>query len=34
LVRDFVELHGGIVTATSAGLHRGSEFTVRLPLEG
>jgi len=33
LVRDIVELHGGIVTAASAGFHRGSEFTVRLPLE-
>ena len=32
LVRDFVELHGGIVTAASAGLGQGSEFTVRLPL--
>jgi signal transduction histidine kinase len=33
LVRDFVELHDGIVTAASAGFHQGSEFTVRLPLE-
>ena len=32
LVRQLVELHGGRVTATSAGLNRGSEFTVRLPL--
>ncbi|MCE9548540.1 MAG: PAS domain S-box protein, partial [Planctomycetia bacterium] len=32
LVRTLVELHGGEVTATSAGLKQGSEFTVRLPL--
>jgi len=32
LVRNLVELHGGIVTAGSAGRGRGSEFTVRLPL--
>lgn len=32
LVRQLVELHGGTVSATSAGLNRGSEFTVRLPL--
>jgi signal transduction histidine kinase/ActR/RegA family two-component response regulator len=32
LVRQLVELHGGSVTASSPGLHRGSEFTVRLPL--
>jgi signal transduction histidine kinase len=32
-VRDFVELHGGSVTAASAGPGQGSEFTVRLPLE-
>jgi len=33
LVRNFVELHGGSVTAESAGLKQGSEFTVRLPTE-
>lgn len=32
LVRGLVELHGGTVCADSAGLGRGSEFTVRLPL--
>jgi signal transduction histidine kinase len=31
LVRAIVELHGGSVTATSAGLGLGSEFIVRLP---
>ncbi|MFL5245378.1 MAG: ATP-binding protein [Gemmataceae bacterium] len=31
LVRSLVELHGGTVTASSAGLGRGSEFKVRLP---
>jgi signal transduction histidine kinase len=31
VVRSFVELHGGSVTATSGGLGRGSEFTVLLP---
>jgi signal transduction histidine kinase len=31
LARCFVEAHGGRVKATSAGLGRGSEFTVRLP---
>lgn len=30
LVKDLVELHGGTVTATSAGLGEGSEFVVRL----
>jgi len=34
LVRDLVELHGGSVTAASAGLGHGSEFIVRLPAEG
>jgi two-component system CheB/CheR fusion protein len=32
LVRNLVELHGGEVTAASAGLGHGSEFCVRLPL--
>jgi signal transduction histidine kinase/CheY-like chemotaxis protein len=32
LVRSLVTLHGGTVTAQSAGLGRGSVFTVRLPL--
>ncbi len=31
IVRNLVSLHGGTVTATSAGRGRGSEFTVRLP---
>ncbi|MFO7565725.1 MAG: ATP-binding protein [Enhygromyxa sp.] len=31
LVHNFVRLHGGIVTAHSEGLERGSEFTIRLP---
>jgi signal transduction histidine kinase/integral membrane sensor domain MASE1 len=32
LVRSLVEMHGGSVSATSAGPGRGSAFTVRLPL--
>jgi PAS domain S-box-containing protein len=32
LVRHFVELHGGVVRATSAGLGHGSSFEVSLPL--
>jgi len=32
LVRHLVELHGGTVTAESAGPNRGSEFRVRLPV--
>ena len=31
VVRDLVEMHGGSVHATSAGLGKGSEFTVLLP---
>lgn len=31
LVRNLLELHGGSVTAASAGIRQGSEFTVRLP---
>jgi signal transduction histidine kinase len=33
LVRNLLELHGGSVTAASAGMGQGSEFTVRLPRE-
>jgi signal transduction histidine kinase len=33
LARNLVELHGGSVTAASAGIGQGSEFTVRLPHE-
>jgi two-component system CheB/CheR fusion protein len=33
IVRSLVELHGGEVTAHSAGLQLGSEFVVRLPIE-
>jgi two-component system CheB/CheR fusion protein len=32
LVRRLVDLHGGRVSAASAGIGRGSEFTVELPL--
>ncbi len=32
LVKGLVELHGGEVTASSAGRDQGAEFTVRLPL--
>ena len=32
IVRGLVELHGGSVVAHSAGLDKGSEFVVRLPL--
>jgi len=31
VVRDLVQMHGGTVRATSAGLGRGSEFVVSLP---
>lgn len=34
MVRSLVELHGGRATATSAGVGRGAEFTVELPLAG
>ena len=34
LVRRIVDLHGGRVTASSAGKGRGSEFIVELPLAG
>ena len=34
LVRNLVELHGGTISARSAGPGKGSEFEVRLPLEG
>jgi PAS domain S-box-containing protein len=34
VVKHLVELHGGSVTASSAGPGRGSEFTVRLPAAG
>lgn len=32
LVRNLIELHGGAIEAKSAGLGKGSEFVVRLPL--
>jgi len=32
LVREIVRLHGGTISAVSAGAGQGSEFTVRLPL--
>jgi signal transduction histidine kinase len=34
LVRRLVEMHGGSVAAVSAGVGQGSEFSVRLPVEG
>jgi signal transduction histidine kinase len=34
VVKDTVALHGGSVQATSDGLGKGSEFTVRLPMAG
>lgn len=33
IVRSIVELHGGAVTASSAGVGRGTELVVRLPLD-
>ncbi|MBN3856639.1 PAS domain S-box protein [Paraburkholderia sp. Ac-20340] len=33
LCRSLVELHGGTISATSAGIDAGSTFTIRLPLE-
>jgi signal transduction histidine kinase len=32
IVRDLVAMHGGSVQAQSAGVDKGSEFIVRLPL--
>jgi signal transduction histidine kinase len=32
VVRNLIELHGGSVTAASAGSGQGSEFTIRLPM--
>ncbi len=34
LARNMVELHGGSIEASSQGLGRGSQFTIRLPLQG
>ncbi len=34
IVKHLVELHGGIITASSAGEGLGAAFTVRLPLQG
>lgn len=33
LVKFLVEMHGGTIEAASEGLNRGSEFTLRLPIE-
>ncbi|HEU4460898.1 MAG TPA: PAS domain-containing sensor histidine kinase [Methylibium sp.] len=34
LVKEYVELHGGMVEVRSGGVGKGSEFAVRLPLHG
>jgi signal transduction histidine kinase len=34
LARHFVELHGGTITAASAGSGKGATFTVTLPVPG
>ena len=34
IVRELVEMHGGTITASSSGEHRGSTFTVELPSAG
>jgi two-component system CheB/CheR fusion protein len=34
LVKEYVELHGGVVQVRSEGIGRGSEFAIRLPLAG
>ncbi len=34
LVKNLVELHGGLISAESGGENKGSLFTVRLPLRG
>lgn len=34
LAKQLVDMHGGNIEARSAGLGRGSEFVVRLPLHG
>jgi len=33
LVKGLIELHGGEITAHSAGLGLGAEFVIRLPLD-
>ena len=32
LVKEFVELHGGVVQVRNEGIGRGSEIAIRLPL--